>query len=334
MTQTRFRSISVHKYYTTYSLQKQAKKTWSGKGRLTWLLATPSFFSTTLYNYPMRHPWFLLLALLLAACAPGKLFGPTFTPTPTYTLTPTSTPTPTATFTPTFTFTPSVTPTFTPTPDRYPIDKAKLFNNMPSSYEALFASVQANEDKYVEAPDATSLEFMPWWEKLMALLGPEEALPRNAVLNMSLVRDQWHDVVFESDSSTRGALLSPPIFFFFKHIGADGEARVYPVLVISTVFYKHGTNQVANSGTFTLILTDEGWAALINLRVRYPVIQVRIYPEMNSDGPPDCKEFLKAGLDGSNYLEKVPTPGNNGPVADQFELRPACGIIQTKFTYL
>ena len=88
---------------------------------------------------------------------------------------------------------------------------------------------------------------------------------------------------------------------------------------------------MANSGTFTLILDYEGWASLKDLREGYPVIQVRIYPEMNSDGPPDCKEFLKAGADGSNYLKKVPIPGNNGWVADQFELRPACGIIQTKF---
>jgi hypothetical protein len=170
-----------------------------------------------------------------------------------------------------------------------------------------------------------------WWEKLMGVLGPEKDLPRNAVLNMTLVRDEWHDVAFTSDSSTRSRLLSSPEAFFFKHIGADGEARVYPVLVISTVFYVPGTNHVANSGTFTLILDYEGWKSLKDLREGYPVIQVRIYPEMNSDGPPDCREFLLTGADGSNYLKKVPTPGNNGLVADQYELRPACGIIQTRF---
>jgi hypothetical protein len=199
---------------------------------------------------------------------------------------------------------------------------------MPSSYEALFASVQKGEGKYVEAPDATSPEFMPWWEKLMSVLGPEEDLPRNAVLDMTLVPDQWHDVAFETDSSTRTHLMSQPEFFYFKHVNIDGEYHVYPVLVMSAVSYIHGTMQVANSGTFTLILDDEGWDSLKYLSEGYPVIQVRIYPETNSDGPPDCKEFLKAGLDGSNYLKKVPTPENNGWVADQFELRPACGIIQ------
>jgi hypothetical protein len=70
---------------------------------------------------------------------------------------------------------------------------------------------------------------------------------------------------------------------------------------------------------------------LKELSLGYPLIQVRIYPEMDSDGPPDCKEFLAAGADGANTLEQVPTPGNNGPEEVQYELRPACGIIQTKF---
>ena len=43
----------------------------------------------------------LLIAAMLSACAPGKLFGPTLTPTATNTATPTSTPPPTATRTPT-----------------------------------------------------------------------------------------------------------------------------------------------------------------------------------------------------------------------------------------
>jgi hypothetical protein len=58
----------------------------------------------------------LLGSLLLSACGPGQLLGPTFTPTATITQTPTSTPTPT--LTPTLTLTPTVTltPTQTPTP--------------------------------------------------------------------------------------------------------------------------------------------------------------------------------------------------------------------------
>ncbi len=58
-----------------------------------------------------------VLSLLVSACGPGQMFGPTLTPTATYTATPTNTltPTATATFTPTLTATPTITPTFTPT---------------------------------------------------------------------------------------------------------------------------------------------------------------------------------------------------------------------------
>lgn len=55
-----------------------------------------------------------IVSLLLSACGPGQLFGPTITPTPTSTYTPTSTPTFTSTATSTATTT--NTPTFTPTP--------------------------------------------------------------------------------------------------------------------------------------------------------------------------------------------------------------------------
>lgn len=58
----------------------------------------------------------LLLSLLISACGPGQLFGPTFTPTPTITPTSTSTLTPTATLTPTQTLTPTATLTRTPRP--------------------------------------------------------------------------------------------------------------------------------------------------------------------------------------------------------------------------
>jgi hypothetical protein len=54
----------------------------------------------------------LLFSLLVSACGPGQMFGPTFTPTPTNT--PTVTPTLTPTVTPTKK--PTSTPTNTPTP--------------------------------------------------------------------------------------------------------------------------------------------------------------------------------------------------------------------------
>ena len=50
----------------------------------------------------------LLITLLESACGPGKMFGPTLTPTPTITFTPTNTPLPTDT--------PPPPPTFTPVP--------------------------------------------------------------------------------------------------------------------------------------------------------------------------------------------------------------------------
>jgi hypothetical protein len=52
----------------------------------------------------------LLSILILPACGPGQLFGPTLTPTPTSTSTPTLTPTPTITPTATATHTASPTP--------------------------------------------------------------------------------------------------------------------------------------------------------------------------------------------------------------------------------
>ena len=54
------------------------------------------------------------ISVILSACGPGQLLGPTLTPTPTNTLTPTHTPTVTHTHTPTMTHTPI--PSITPTP--------------------------------------------------------------------------------------------------------------------------------------------------------------------------------------------------------------------------
>lgn len=51
------------------------------------------------------------LSLIVTACGPGQIFGPTITPSPTITLTPTPTFTPTATPSPTLTSTPTITST-------------------------------------------------------------------------------------------------------------------------------------------------------------------------------------------------------------------------------
>lgn len=64
-----------------------------------------------------KYIWLLLVfILILTSCGPGKLFGPTITPSPTNTSTPTYSPTPTSTSTPTFTTTPTSTATLTSTP--------------------------------------------------------------------------------------------------------------------------------------------------------------------------------------------------------------------------
>lgn len=52
----------------------------------------------------------LFSTLILAACGPGQLLGPTVTPTATATITPTITPSPTATLLPTATLTPTPAP--------------------------------------------------------------------------------------------------------------------------------------------------------------------------------------------------------------------------------
>jgi hypothetical protein len=57
----------------------------------------------------------LVSSAFLSACGPGRLFGPTLTPTPTNTSTPTLTSTPT--ITPSPTITPTATSTTQPTPD-------------------------------------------------------------------------------------------------------------------------------------------------------------------------------------------------------------------------
>jgi hypothetical protein len=57
------------------------------------------------------------ILLILTACGPGQILGPTFTPMPTNTYTPTQT----FTQTPTFTSTPTLTPTITLTPTNTPI---------------------------------------------------------------------------------------------------------------------------------------------------------------------------------------------------------------------
>ena len=75
----------------------------------------------------------IFISITMAGCGPGKLFGPTFTPTPTITLTPTATPTPLPSSTPLPTETPM--PTATPTP----VLPVGLGNPLPMQTQAISA---------------------------------------------------------------------------------------------------------------------------------------------------------------------------------------------------
>lgn len=85
-------------------------------------------------------PLIIFISIILAGCGPGKLFGPTLTPTPTVTLTPTTTTTftPTSTTTNTPTFTPTPTNTQTPTPTPSGGSGGLVFEYFHKSYDATF----------------------------------------------------------------------------------------------------------------------------------------------------------------------------------------------------
>ena len=215
--------------------------------------------------------------------------------------------------------------------DLYPIDKAKLFNNMPKSYEDL----TANLGNYVEAPDATTPEFLDWWKnKLLPALGPEADLPRNA--NMTIVGIDSDNVFsVEGSGASSGPLLSQPEFFYFQHGG-----KVYPGLVISTI--SHVGKDLGSKGTITVILTEDqlygmGWDSLAMLAEDKPVISVIMYTLPDAQFmPADCPAFIAAGLDGSAYWEPgVPTPEPSTPGKNTYWetgdhwYAPACGQIQT-----
>ena len=219
--------------------------------------------------------------------------------------------------------------------DLYPIDRAKLFNNMPKSYADLLASVQANDGKYVEAPDAITPEFLDWWKnKLLPVLGPEKDLPRNA--NMTIAGlDPRNDFRVDGDDLTQGPLLSQPEFFYFQHDG-----KVYPGLVLSTI--SHVGKDLGSKGTITVILTEDplygmGWDSLANLAAGKPVMSVVMFTVPNASFmPADCRAFMTAGLDGSAYWEPgVSTPEPSTPGKNTFWetgdhwYTPACGQIQT-----
>jgi len=91
-----------------------------------------------------------LFSLLISACGPGQMFGPTFTPTPTNTptVTPTFTPTSTPTKKPTSTETPTQTPTPEPTlsiPSGTPMS---LWNHIPILPDALAAEGRPEDRWY------------------------------------------------------------------------------------------------------------------------------------------------------------------------------------------
>ena len=270
-----------------------------------------------------------ITAVVMAGCVPSAHFDVAIGIQPTVTFALKSTPT--------VAYTPTVRPTATetvipsPTPESFPIDKAKLFNNMPKGYEEL----TPNLGNYVEAPDATTPEFMDWWKNvLLPTSGPEANLTRNAVMTIVGLNSD-NNLEVGGTTGSWGPLQSQPEFFYSRHGG-----KVYPGLVLSTISYV-GKN-LGSKGTVTVIPTEdpthgEGWDSLANLAAGKPVISVRMYTVPDAKYmPADCPTFIAAGLDGSAYWEPgVSTPEPSTPGKNTFYetgdhwFVPACGRIQT-----
>jgi hypothetical protein len=100
---------------------------------------------------------------LLAACGPGQMFGPAFTPTPTVTATPS--PTPTFTATPTATITSTVTPSTTPTSTTTPITTPSTGDTDGKSIETAVVVLAADEFTGVAMEYAWLEEHYPGYQR-------------------------------------------------------------------------------------------------------------------------------------------------------------------------
>ena len=265
-----------------------------------------------------------IVALALAGCAPHSLPAPSIPPPPTASLAPTAPPPATATPTPLPTDTQTLTPT--PKPKTYPIDKAKLFNNMPKSYAELLASVQAGDGKYVEAPDPLAdpqagQVFLDWVKNQLipALGGDELKLPRVASFIGSVILGDWQ--TYGGSDADAKPLEGQPGIVFIQH-----GSKVYPMLILPTSGYLHGEDY--DTGTIMVILEemqydgyDVGWGSLAKLAEGQPIMSITTAVNLSGPGfTPFEKQAVEAGLNGSDYVD------GNG---DHWYM-PAAGFITMK----
>jgi hypothetical protein len=265
-------------------------------------------------------------AVLVAGCGPNPAATPGIS-TGTATLVPTKTEMPpTATYTPVPTDTATDTATPSPTPESFPIDSEKLSNNMPKSYADLLASVQANDGKYVEAPDPLAnpqagAVFLDWVKnKLIPALGGDETkLPRvDEFIGDYYI--QYELVIGGSDAQAK-PLGNQPEFFYFQH-----EGVVYPVLIMPLSEPFDG--KVYDVGAYMLVLgnfnisgMDLGWGSLEKLAEGKAVMSIVEYPRIDCPVIPDIgKQMVAARLDAADYTD---AKGGRWKM-------PAIGLMQMK----
>ena len=129
-------------------------------------------------------PLLIVLVLVLSACGPGQVFGPTVTPTPTNTSTPTSTSTPT--------ITPSPIPTFTP----IPTDTKVAFNFSLAIVELsdYLAGYGFTEDKdtesiYNSGPNVSITDSICYKSDRYSLVGTCWSLSAHSIIYMDNLPD-------------------------------------------------------------------------------------------------------------------------------------------------
>jgi hypothetical protein len=159
----------------------------------------------------------LLLALLVSGCGPGKLFGPTLTPTSTETPTPTNTFTSTLTYTPTLTLTPTntLTPTITLTPTlTFTATKA---HNLPGTY-ALSSSC-----KLIKLP---SLEITIDMCVFSVIIQENGNMQFNIAWTPHLDKSDFQYVIKYSDEGNRNMYVTDDLGNRYDYIGLSGAAGI------------------------------------------------------------------------------------------------------------
>jgi dipeptidyl aminopeptidase/acylaminoacyl peptidase len=216
-------------------------------------------------------PQLLFVFLLLASCGPGKLFGPTITPTYTFTPKPTNTPTFTSTFT--FTFTPSSTDTptetFTPSPTPISGANALVVSCQTQKYESNYFNYNLSTNTYsVLVVGSYPLNY--YLSTLGVRANVSEILP-NELLNDCCLR-------FLAASNDRQHLLfqksGPLITDITKLYWVDVSSRLAKVIRQFTSGHIVQETKIDPSGNYVVIRmpeADKQNLYLINLQTGEPV---------------------------------------------------------------